>query len=50
MSLAYKNEETHQLKNFHVPKIALIPIAAAAAELATHPMDFVKTQTQIKNA
>jgi len=33
-----------------VPKVMLIPVAAAAAELCTHPMDFVKTQTQVKGS
>ena len=35
------------LLSFQVPKIALIPIAAAVAETCTHPMDFIKTQIQV---
>ena len=50
MSLLLNDQESKVLQRFQVPKLMLIPIAAAAAELATHPMDFVKTQTQIKNA
>jgi solute carrier family 25 uncoupling protein 27 len=33
-----------------IPKIMLIPVSAACAEVCTHPMDFIKTQTQVKNS
>jgi len=52
MTTSYVQESPYRpgISSIQVPKIALIPVAAAIAEISTHPMDFVKTNMQVKNS
>ena len=52
MTTTYVKEPSFRsgISSIQIPKIALIPVAAAIAETITHPMDFVKTHMQVKNS